>query len=124
MSDRYYTQSHEWISPADGKAGISLYAQEHLGDIVFVEVTALGKEVKRGDTAGVVESVKATSDIYAPADGKVLEANAALGNQPELVNKDPYGEGWLFKMAVAQPFVKGDLMDETAYQAYLKTIAE
>ena len=124
MSERFYTQSHEWISPADGKAGISLYAQEHLGDIVFIEITALGKDVKKGDTVGVVESVKATSDIYAPAAGKVLEANPALGNQPELVNKEPYDGGWLFKMAVAQPFVKGDLMDETAYQAYLKTITE
>ena len=124
MNERFYTQSHEWIAPADGKAGISLYAQEHLGDIVFIEISAVGKEVKKGDSVGVVESVKATSDIYAPAAGKVLEANPALGNQPELVNKDPYGEGWLFKMAVAQPFVKGDLMDETAYQAHLKTITE
>ena len=124
MSDRYYTQSHEWIAPADGKAGISQYAQEHLGDIVFVEITAVGKDVKRGDTVGVVESVKATSDVYAPADGKVLEANAALGGQPELVNKEPYAGGWLFKMAVAQPFVPGPLMDEAAYQAYIKTIAE
>ena len=124
MSERFYTQSHEWIAPADGKAGISQYAQEHLGDIVFVEITAIGKEVKKGDTVGVVESVKATSDIYAPAAGKVIGINPALGSQPELVNKDPYGEGWLFTLAVAQPFVKGDLMDETAYQAYLKTITE
>lgn len=124
MSERFYTQSHEWIAPADGRAGISQYAQEHLGDIVFVEITAVGKDVKKGDTVGVVESVKATSDVYAPADGKVLESNAALGSQPELVNKDPYGEGWLFKMAVAQPFVQGALMDETAYQAHLQTIAE
>jgi glycine cleavage system H protein len=124
MSERFYTKSHEWISPADGKAGISLYAQEHLGDIVYVEVTALNRDVKKGDTVGVVESVKATSDIYSPADGKVLEVNPALADQPDLLNKDPYGAGWMFKIQPAGAFAKGDLMDEKDYQAHLKTITE
>jgi len=124
MSERFYTKSHEWISPVTGQAGISQYAQEHLGDIVYVEVTALGRDVKKGDTVGVVESVKATSDIYSPADGKVLEANPALANQPDLLNKDPFGVGWMFKIQLTGPFAKGDLMDEAEYQAYLKTITE
>ena len=124
MSERFYSKSHEWISPADDKAGITQYAQEHLGDIVYVEITALNRDVKKGDTVGVVESVKATSDIYSPADGKVLEANPALANAPDLLNKDPYGAGWMFKIKLAGAFVKGDLMDEAAYQGYLKTITE
>jgi len=124
MSERFYTKSHEWIAPATGQAGISQYAQEHLGDIVYVEVTALGRDVKKGDTVGVVESVKATSDIYSPADGKIAEANPAVGAQPDLLNKDPYGAGWMFTLKPAGPFAQGDLMDETAYQAYLKTITE
>jgi glycine cleavage system H protein len=124
MSERFYTKSHEWINPATGQAGISQYAQEHLGDIVYVEVTALNRDVKKGDTVGVVESVKATSDIYSPADGKVLEVNPALANAPDLLNKDPYGAGWMFKLKLAGAPAKADLMDEAAYQGYLKTVTE
>ncbi|WP_427964671.1 glycine cleavage system protein GcvH, partial [Altererythrobacter sp.] len=97
---RYYTDEHEWID-VDGNAatvGITDYAQEQLGDIVFVELPAIGADLDQGGDAAVVESVKAASDVYAPIDGKVTEANEKLEEDPALVNTDPEGDGWFFKM--------------------------
>ncbi|SMC31529.1 glycine cleavage system protein GcvH [Novosphingobium sp. B1] len=118
---RYFTKDHEWIAVEGDEAtvGITDYAQSQLGDITFVELPAEGSEVGKGDSASVVDSVKAASDVYAPVSGKVTVANAALEDQPELVNTDPEGEGWLWKMALADTAELEGLMDEAAYQAYV-----
>ncbi len=118
---RYFTEDHEWIE-LDGEigtVGITEYAQEQLGDIVFVEVPDEGKEVAKGDEAAVVESVKAASDIYAPVSGTVIEGNAALGDAPGLVNEDPEGDGWFFKLTLTDISELDGLMDETAYNAFV-----
>ncbi|MFY8196613.1 MAG: glycine cleavage system protein GcvH [Novosphingobium sp.] len=118
---RYFTKDHEWIAVEGDEAtvGITDYAQSQLGDITFVELPSEGSEVGKGDSASVVDSVKAASDVYAPVSGKVTVANAALEDQPELVNTDPEGEGWLWKMALADTAELEGLMDEAAYQAYV-----
>lgn len=118
---RYFTKDHEWIAVegAEATVGITDYAQSQLGDITFVELPGEGSEVGKGDSASVVDSVKAASDVYAPVSGKVTIANAALEEQPELVNTDPEGEGWLWKMALADAVELEGLMDEAAYQAYV-----
>lgn len=118
---RYFTKDHEWIAVegAEATVGITDYAQSQLGDITFVELPGEGSEVGKGDSASVVDSVKAASDVYAPVSGKVTVANAALEDQPELVNTDPEGEGWLWKMALADTAELEGLMDEAAYQAYV-----
>jgi len=118
---RYFTKDHEWIAVegAEATVGITDYAQSQLGDITFVELPGEGSEVGKGDSASVVDSVKAASDVYAPVSGKVTVANAALEDQPELVNTDPEGEGWLWKMALADAAELEGLMDEAAYQAYV-----
>ncbi|MDP3551425.1 MAG: glycine cleavage system protein GcvH [Novosphingobium sp.] len=118
---RYFTKDHEWIAVEGSEAtvGISDYAQSQLGDITFVEVPGAGSEVSMGDSASVVDSVKAASDVYAPASGKVTVANAALEDQPELVNTDPEGEGWLWKMTLSDPAELDGLMDEASYQAFI-----
>lgn len=118
---RYFTKDHEWIAVegAEATVGITDYAQSQLGDITFVELPGEGGEVGKGDSASVVDSVKAASDVYAPVSGKVTVANAALEDQPELVNTDPEGEGWLWKMALADTAELEGLMDEAAYQAYV-----
>lgn len=118
---RYFTKDHEWIAVEGDEAtvGITDYAQSQLGDITFVELPAEGSEVGKGDSASVVDSVKAASDVYAPVSGKVTVANAALEDQPELVNTDPEGEGWLWRMALADTAELEGLMDEAAYQAYV-----
>lgn len=118
---RYFTKDHEWIAVegAEATVGITDYAQSQLGDITFVELPGEGSEVGKGDSASVVDSVKAASDVYAPVSGKVTIANAALEEQPELVNTDPEGEGWLWKMALADAAELEGLMDEAAYQAYV-----
>ena len=116
---RYFTEDHEWIE-VDGEVGtvgITDYAQGQLGDVVFVEVPAEGKQLSKGDEAATVESVKAASDVYAPASGTVLEGNAALADQPDLVNSDPEGEGWFYRLTLSDPDEVGELMDETAYEA-------
>lgn len=118
---RYFTEDHEWIEVDGdiGTVGISDYAQSQLGDIVFVEVPDEGRQIAKGDEAAVVESVKAASDVYSPVSGSVLEGNAALADEPALVNSDPEGEGWFFKVTLSDPSELEELMDETAYEAFV-----
>ncbi len=118
---RYFTQEHEWID-VDGDVatvGITDFAQQQLGDIVFVELPEEGREVSKGDDAAVVESVKAASDVYAPVSGEVVEANAALVDEPALVNSDADGEGWFFKLRLADASELEGLMDQAAYEAFV-----
>ncbi|MFA6115840.1 MAG: glycine cleavage system protein GcvH [Sphingomonas sp.] len=118
---RYFTEDHEWVDVDGdiGTVGISEYAQSQLGDIVFVDVPAEGKELTKGDEAAVVESVKAASDVYSPVSGTVLEGNAALSDNPGLVNEDPEAEGWFFKLTLSDPEELKSLMDEAAYAAFV-----
>lgn len=118
---RYFTKDHEWIdvSGDEGTVGITDYAQGQLGDITFVELPGEGAAVKQGDSVSVVDSVKAASDIYAPASGTVTAINAALEGEPELVNTDAEGAGWLFRVTLADPGELGALMDKAAYDAYV-----
>jgi glycine cleavage system H protein len=124
MATVKYTKDHEYIrvDGDTGTIGISHYAQEQLGDVVFVELPAAGKAVKKGDSAAVVESVKAASDIYSPVSGQVIEANPELEGAPATVNDDPAGKGWFFKVKIANTAELDDLMDEAAYKAYLDTL--
>lgn len=118
---RYFTDEHEWID-VDGDiatVGITDYAQGQLGDIVFVELPAVGTSVAKGKDAAVVESVKAASDVYAPIDGEVTETNGALEEDPALVNTAPEAEGWFFKMTIADAGQLEGLMDEPAYKAFI-----
>jgi glycine cleavage system H protein len=117
-----YTDEHEWISIEGdvGTIGISAYAQEQLGDVVFVDVPQAGRKVAKGESVAVVESVKAASDIYAPASGEVIEANAALAETPGDVNVEPMGKGWFFKMRLANKSELDGLMDQAAYDAFVK----
>ncbi|HEY8616717.1 glycine cleavage system protein GcvH [Phenylobacterium sp.] len=119
-----FTKDHEWVS-LDGDVatvGITSYAAEQLGDVVFVETPDVGKTVKAGDGFAVVESVKAASDVYAPVSGEVVEANQALSGAPETVNAEPTGAGWFAKVRVADPSELDALMDQAAYDAYLETL--
>ena len=120
-----YTRDHEYIRLEDEGAvvGIADYAQAQLGDVVFVELPALGKRLSQGAEAAVVESVKAASGVNAPASGEVLEINHALEETPALVNEDPGGKGWFLKLKLSNPAELEALMDEEAYQAYVKTLA-
>jgi glycine cleavage system H protein len=118
--DLKYRDSHEWVRPEDdGSAvvGISDHAQAELGDMVFVELPEAGASFSQGDACAVVESVKAASDIYAPVSGEVLEANASLEDQPELVNTDPYGDGWLFRIQLADAEELDGLLGAEEYAA-------
>ena len=121
MATTYFTEDHEWIRVESGVAtvGITDYAQEQLGDLVFVELPEAGKAVKKGDVAVVVESVKAASDVYAPADGEVVEANTALSGDPSLVNSAATGDGWLWKMKLADESQLSGLLDEAGYKAHI-----
>jgi glycine cleavage system H protein len=117
-----YTKDHEWID-ANGDAatvGITDYAQHELGDVVFVELPAVGTTLTAGKTFGSVESVKAVSEIYAPANGQVLEANSTLQNKPESINSDPHGSGWLVKIKLSDPAELHQLMDAAAYEAFVE----
>ncbi|WP_432767821.1 MAG: glycine cleavage system protein GcvH [Sphingopyxis sp.] len=117
---RYYTEEHEWID-VDGDVatvGITDFAQGQLGDIVFVEVPDTGAELSQGGDAAVVESVKAASDVYAPVDGTVTEGNAQLEEDPALVNSDPEGEGWFFRMTLADKSQLDGLMNAAAYKSF------
>ena len=114
--DLRYAKSHEWLR-ADGTVGITDHAQHELTDVVFVDLPAVGKVVKVGEVVCVVESVKAASDIYAPASGKVTAVNPGLSANPANVNTDPYGEGWMFKLELANPAERDALMDAVAYRA-------
>ena len=114
-----YLESHEWVrTEADGTltVGISDHAQQALGDLVFVEVPEVGRSLTKGAAAAVVESVKAASDVYAPVSGEVIAANEALSASPELVNTDPYGEGWLFKLKPSNTAELSQLLDAVAYE--------
>lgn len=121
MSEKRYTEDHEWVMVSGDEAtvGISHHAQEQLGDIVFVELPAIGKQLEKGKDAAVVESVKAASEIYAPADGEVTAVNEALNNEPGMVNSDPEGSGWFFKMKLTKPEQIAELMDAAAYKAFI-----
>jgi len=119
-----FTKDHEWIK-LDGDVaavGITAYAAEQLGDVVFVEVPEVGKTVKAGDPLAVVESVKAASDVFAPIDGTVVEAQTALSDRPEAVNEDAEGEAWFAKLKIADPAQVEALMDRDAYEAFLDTL--
>ena len=121
MAKTYFTQDHEWLSVEGGIAtvGITDYAQEQLGDLVFVELPQIGTKLSKGDTAVVVESVKAASDVYAPVDGEIIDANGALSSDPSLVNSAATGDGWLWKMKLADEGQLAGLMDEAAYKAHI-----
>lgn len=121
MAKTYFTADHEWLSVEGGIAtvGITDYAQEQLGDLVFVELPQIGTKLSKGDTAVVVESVKAASDVYAPVDGEITDANAALSSDPSLVNSAATGNGWLWKMKLADEGQLAGLMDEAAYKAHI-----
>jgi glycine cleavage system H protein len=120
----YFTKDHEWIRVEGDMAtvGISSHAQEALGDIVFAEVPEAGRRVNKGQEAAVVESVKAASDVYAPVTGEVIEGNQAVTDDPALVNSDPEGEGWFFKLKLDNPGELDGLMDEGAYREWIKTL--
>jgi glycine cleavage system H protein len=120
--DLRYTKSHEWVRTLeDGslEIGITDYAQQALGDLVFVEVPEAGRSVAAGDPLAVVESVKAASDVYSPLAGEVLAGNEALGRQPELVNQEPYGEGWIARIRPAMADADADLMSAARYAEFL-----
>ena len=119
-----FTKDHEFIDAGEDSAtvGISEHAQGQLGDIVFVDLPEVGAKLKKGDAAAVVESVKAASDVFAPASGEVVAVNAKLADNPSLVNEDAQGAGWLFKLKLSAPAELDGLMDAPAYAEYLKTI--
>ncbi|HEV7254574.1 MAG TPA: glycine cleavage system protein GcvH [Mesorhizobium sp.] len=119
MAQTYFTPDHEWLRVEGDTAtvGITDYAQEQLGDLVYVELPEVGRKVAKGDTAVVVESVKAASDVYAPADGEITDVNAGLSSEPALVNSAPTGDGWLWKMRLSDPDQLSGLMDEAGYRA-------
>jgi len=125
MSDTRYTKDHEWIRVEgdEGTVGITDYAQEQLGDVVYVETPEVGRTFSKGEEAAVVESVKAASDVYAPVSGEVTAANEKLADEPGLVNSEPTGDGWFFKVKLADPGELDDLMDEAAYRAYVESLA-
>ncbi|MBO0345909.1 glycine cleavage system protein GcvH [Roseibium sp. CAU 1637] len=117
----YYTKDHEWIAVEGDTAtvGVTDYAQSQLGDVVFVELPEVGKTLAQGDEAAVVESVKAASEVYAPIDGDVAEANDALADEPAKVNEDPEGTAWFIKLTITNKDQLSDLMDEAAYKSYV-----
>ena len=120
----YFTKEHEWVR-VDGDTatvGISNHAQEALGDIVLAEVPEAGRKVSKGQEAAVVESVKAASDVYAPVSGEVIEGNQAVADDPALINSDPEGDGWFFKLRLDNPGEVEGLMDEASYRDWIKTL--
>ncbi len=121
-ADCKYTKDHEWVR-LDGESavvGITDYAQQELGDVVFVELPSPGATVQQGESFGVVESVKAASDLFAPVSGEVLATNDALTDSPDLVNKVPFGDGWMLRLKPADPAQLDDLMDAAAYDSYVQ----
>ncbi len=124
MADIKYTEEHEWIRVEGdvGTIGITAYAQEQLGDVVFVDLPEAGRTVAKGEACAVVESVKAASDIYAPVSGEIVEANAALADAPGEVNAEPMGKGWFFKVKLSDKGELAGLMDAAAYEAFVKSL--
>ncbi len=123
-TDVCYTEDHEWVR-ADGAVatiGITAYAQEQLGDVVFVELPEVGKKISQGDQAAVIESVKAAAELYAPADGEIVEVNGSLGDDPSLVNSSPTENGWFVKIKFSDPDQIAGLMDEGAYKSFLEEL--
>ena len=120
----YFTREHEWIRIEGDIAtvGISNHAQEALGDIVFAEVPEVGRTLNKGQEAAVVESVKAASDVYAPVAGELIESNPALADDPSLINRDPEGEGWFFKLKLGDATAADGMMDEAAYRDWVQTL--
>lgn len=118
---RYFTEEHEWVEVEGDIAtvGITEYAQSQLGDVVFVDVPVEGKQFDKGDEAAVVESVKAASDVYSPVSGTIVEGNDVLADEPALVNTDPEGDGWFFKLELSDASELEGLMDEGAYKKYV-----
>jgi len=117
MADRRYTKTHEWVA-VDGKhatVGITDFAQSQLGDVVFLELPSVGRKLGARETFGVVESVKAASDLFSPVAGRIAEVNEKLASKPELINSDPYGEGWILKIELAGE-LPNDLVDEVEYR--------
>ena len=125
MSDTKYTTSHEWVRLEGDVAtvGITDHAQTALGDVVFVELPEAGREVGANEACAVVESVKAASDVYAPVAGRVVEANGRLAEDPGLINRDPTGEGWFYKLEIADAAALDELMDEAGYQRFVESQA-
>ncbi|WP_340112190.1 glycine cleavage system protein GcvH [Maribellus mangrovi] len=121
-ADLKYTQDHEWVRVEGDVAvvGVTDFAQGELGDIVFVEIETEGEELDKGETFGTVEAVKTVSDLFMPVGGEVAEFNEALADDPELVNKDPYGEGWMIKIKIADAAQLDELMDAEAYKAMIE----
>ena len=120
----YFTKDHEWIRVDGNNAtvGISNHAQEQLGDIVFAEAPEAGRSLRKGEEAAVVESVKAASDVYSPISGTVIEGNPALAEDPAIINNDPEGAGWFFKLEVTDPSELEGLMDEAAYRDFVASL--
>jgi len=120
----YFTKDHEWIRVEGNNAtvGISNHAQEQLGDIVFAETPEAGRSLRKGEEAAVVESVKAASDVYSPISGTVIEGNPALADDPAIINNDPEGAGWFFKLEVTNPSELEGLMDEAAYRDFVASL--
>lgn len=123
-NDLKYTKDHEWarIEGSILTTGITDHAQSALGDVVYVELPTVGRVLKRGETFGVVESIKAVSDLYSPVSGKVKEVNSALPDDPAKMNKDPYQAGWILKMEITDPSSMADLMDNLAYEKYVASL--
>jgi glycine cleavage system H protein len=119
--DRRYSKEHEWIlvEGSVGRIGITDYAQQQLGDVVFVELPEVGRSVSAGESFGTVESVKAVSELYSPVAGRVAEVNAALNDAPERINQDPHGEAWMIVLELDDPSAVGELMDAAAYEAHV-----
>jgi glycine cleavage system H protein len=123
MAKMFYTEDHEWLrmdSDEVAVIGITDYAQEQLGDVVYVELPKVGADIARGDTVAVVESVKAAADVKAPASGRVVEVNDALSGETQLVNEDPTGRAWFYKMRLANKEELSELLDENAYRDLTK----
>lgn len=120
-SNLKYTKEHEWIKVEGDTAlvGVTFYAQKELGDIVFVEIETEGETVEKDEPFGTIEAVKTVSDLFMPVTGEIMEVNELINDQPELVNKDPYGDGWMIKIKISNPSELDELLDSTAYQALI-----
>jgi glycine cleavage system H protein len=124
--DLKYTKEHEWVRVVGNRAiiGITEFAQDQLGDVVFIELPEVGEKVKQFESFGTIESVKAVSDLYAPLSGEVVKVNDALEDEPERVNQDPYGEGWMLEIEIKNPAELNNLISAKEYEAYIKDLAK